>query len=189
MKNTTIYIKNMICHRCIKSVKEDLTNLGLTVSSVKLGQARFDDTPHISLSQIKSTLRKNGFDLIETTEEKLVEEIKRTIIDLIQNNTQALHEINFTTYLAEKTKRPYRLLSSTFSSAKKMTIEHYIILVKIEKAKELIEYGEMNLSQIANHLGYKTVQHLSSQFRTITGRSAANYQKQKNKIRKGFDEI
>lgn len=189
MATTTIHIKNMICHRCIKAVKDDLTNLGLNVSSIKLGQARFEKNPDVTLLQIKNALRENGFDIIEAANEQLVEEIKQLIIDLIQNSPQELHDINFTRYISEKIKKPYRFLSGTFSAKKKMTIEHYIILVKIEKAKELLEYGEMNLSEIANHLGYKTLQHLSNQFREITGKSAAQYQKLKSKARKGFDKI
>ena len=124
MTSQTIHIKNMICHRCIKSVKDDLANLGLQVSSVKLGQARFEKNPAVTALQIKDMLRSNGFDIIETGEEKLVERIKHLIIDLIQNNPQDLHEINFTKYLSEKTKKPYRLLSSTFSAKKKMTIDN-----------------------------------------------------------------
>ena len=182
MKTQTIHIKNMICHRCIKSVKEDLTNIGLNVSSIKLGQARIEKNADVTLQQIKNILRADGFDVIESADEKLIEKIKHLIIDLIQNNPHDLHDFNFTDYLSEKTKKPYRFLSSTFSIKKKMTIEHYIILVKIEKAKELLEYGEMNLSEIANQLGYKTLQHLSSQFRAITGKSAAQYQKLKSKF-------
>lgn len=179
----------MVCPRCVKVVTDELKNLGLNVSKVKLGQATFASNKKIPMNLIIETLDKNGFELIESGEEMLVEKIKFLIIDLIQNNPQDLHEINFSNYLSEKTKKQYRLLSSTFSAKKNMTIEHYIILVKIEKAKELLEYGEMNLTEIANHLGYKTLQYLSSQFRTITGKSAAQYQKLKSKVREGMDKI
>lgn len=185
----TIHIKNMICQSCIKTVKEDLINLGLKVSSVKMGHARFHKNPEVAMLQIKNALCADGFEVIEDVDEQLVEEIKHFIIDLIQRHPQLLQEINFPKYLSEKIKKPYRNLSSTFSAKKKMTIEHYIILIKIERTKELLEYGEMNLSEISHHLGYKTLQHLSSQFHEITGKSAAEYQKHKIKTRKGLDKI
>lgn len=189
MATQTLHIKNMICPRCIKVVTDELENIGLNVASVRLGYASFEKNTTVSFSEIKRVLGENGFEIIESENQILVEKIKHAVIDLLQNHHEKLNDLNFPTYLSEKTGMPYRLLSRIFSTEKKMTIERYIILEKIEKAKELLDYGEKNQSEIADYLGYKTVQHLSNQFKSVTGKSALQFQKQKTKKRRGMDEV
>ena len=189
MATQTIHIKNMICPRCVKVVTDELENIGLNVTSVRLGYAKFEINTSVSPSRIKRVLGENGFEIIEAENQILVEKIKHIIIDLLQNHHEKLNGLNFPDYLSEKSARPYRNLSRIFSSEKKMTIERYIILEKIEKEKELLDYGEKNLSEIADYLGYKTVQHLSNQFKSVTGKSALQFQKQKIKMRKGMDQV
>ena len=189
MRTQTIHIKNMCCARCVKVVEDVFKNLGLDVSSVKLGYASFRQSPKVSLSAIKNMLHKNGFELILSEEEKVVEKIKHCVYDLIHVHQREFERIKYTDYLSEKIKKPYRQLSKAFSKQTKMTVEQFIILEKIERAKELLEEGEMNFSQIAYALGYKNVQHFSHQFKSVTGYTKTQYLHLRRKKRKGIDEI
>jgi len=189
MKENTIHIKNMVCSRCVKVVADELKTLGLQVIDVQLGKATYIESPVITNIAIKNNLEKNGFKIIVKKDEQLVELIKITVLDIINNRPDILlSEKNFI-YLAEVIGKPYTYLSKAFSRNKKITIERYFILQKIEKAKELIEYEELTFSEIAYRLGYKSVQHLSMQFKEIVGMSKTEYQRLKSKERKSIDEI
>ncbi|MBI4929217.1 MAG: helix-turn-helix transcriptional regulator [Bacteroidetes bacterium] len=185
----TIHIKNMCCERCMKVVEDELKKLGLNVSSVELGQASFRQSPKVCLSAIKNMLHKNGFELILSEEEQLVEKIKHCVYDLIHVHQREFERIKYTDYLSEKIKKPYRHLSKIFSEQTKITIERFIILEKIERAKELLEEGEMTFGEIARALGYKSLQHFSAQFKSVTMLTKTQYLHLKRKKRQGIDEI
>lgn len=189
MDKSTIYIKNMLCRSCIKIVADDLISLGLQVIEVKLGKATYIDSPAVSANTIKTALQKNGFEVILKKEEQLVELIKITVLDIINNRPEILYDEKAYRYLAKVVNEPYPYLSKIFSRHKKITIEKYFILQKIEKVKELIEYEELSFSEIAYRLGYKSVQHLSSQFKEVVGMSKTEYQKRKMNERRSIDEL
>jgi len=179
----------MCCGRCIKVVTDELKKLGLNVISVELGRVSFKQNPKVSLFQLKKVLHENGFELLISEEEQIVEKIKHLVYDLIRNHPQQLEEIKYTSYLSDKIKKPYRHISKVFSEQTKMTIEHFIILEKIERAKELLGEGEMTFSEIAYALGYKSLQHFSSQFKSVTKLTKTQYLRFKKKKRFGIDEI
>ena len=189
MSTQTIHIRNMCCGRCVKVVTDELKKLGLDVSSVELGYASFRQSPKVSLPAIKNMLHENGFELIISEEEQLVEKIKHCVYELIHVHQREFERVKYTDYLSEKIKKPYRHLSKLFSEQTNITIERFIILEKIERAKELLEEGEMNFSQIAYALCYKNVQHFSHQFKSVTGFTKTQYLHLKNKKRYGIDEI
>lgn len=189
MKKNAIYIKNMLCRSCIKIVADELKALGLQVIEVKLGKATYVDSPIITADSIKMVLIKYGFEIILKQEEQLVELIKITVLDIINNRPEILYDEKAYRHLAKVVNKPYPYLSKIFSRHKKMTIEKYFILQKIEKAKELIEYEELSFSEIAYRLGYKSVQHLSAQFKEVVGISKTEYQKRKMNERKSIDEV
>ena len=188
MKKTTIRIKHMCCNRCIETVTRELSALGLRVESVKLGEATYAESLRIKPDLVESILKVHGFEIITDGEEQIVELVKTIIIDSI-HHFDGSQELSYSRYLAEKTGKPYRFLSHLFSIHKKMTIEKYIILLKIERAKELIEYRELNFSEIAYQLGYKNLQHLSTRFKAVTGISMTSYKQRRNIKRKFIDEI
>ncbi|MFY9308257.1 MAG: helix-turn-helix domain-containing protein [Bacteroidia bacterium] len=189
MEEKTIYIKNMVCSCCIKVVTDELKTLGLQLIEVKLGEVTYIESPTIPIVSIKNSIEKNGFEIITKKDEQLVELIKIAVIDIINNHPDILYEEKAYRYLAKLTDKPYPYLSKIFSRHKKITIEKYFILQKIEKAKEFIEYDELTFSEIAYRLGYKSVQHLSSQFKEIVGMSKTEYLKQRIHERKSIDEI
>lgn len=179
----------MVCARCIKVVKEELDRLGIDYSSVSLGEAELPEPVNADkFEQLKSVLLQNGFELIDNVRVKLIETVKTLIINSIYNNDKP-EEINYSRYLSEKTGKPYTYLSGLFSSVENITIEKFIILQKIERAKELLVYGELTLSEIAYRLGYSSVQHLSNQFRKTTGFTPSYFKELKEQKRHFIDRI
>src|SRR3990170_3121526 len=156
MKPKILHIKNMVCDRCIKVVREELEKLGYETDNVILGEARISS-------------EKKQFDL---------KEIKISLIDLIHyKSANELEKISLSKFLSDKFHLSYQHISSLFSSKEGITIEKYFINQKIEKAKELLVYNELTLSEISYKLGYSSVQHLSNQFKKITGFTPSDFKK------------
>jgi AraC family transcriptional regulator len=187
---TTLYIKNMVCDRCIKVVSEELTNVGYEVIKIKLGEAVIDNADKkLDLDVIRNVLLKNGFELVDDKHSKLIEKIKVLIIEKIHHQTEKLEKFSFSKYLSNELGVNYSQLSSVFSSCEGVTIEKFIIKQKIEKVKELLTYNELTLSEIAFKLGYSSVQHLSNQFRQITGLNPTYFKKLKDHRRNPLDHL
>ena len=190
MNKKTLYIKNMVCARCIKVVKEELEKLGLNVENVILGEAVVSSLKDIDENQIKNVLEQNGFELIDDKQAKIIEKVKVIVIELIQNQSEdKLTGVNFSDYISEKVDKSYQYISSLFSSHEGATLETYIINQKIEKVKELLIYNELSLTEISYRLGYSSVQHLSSQFKKITGLTPSEFKHLREKIRKPLDKV
>ena len=190
MEQATIHIKNMVCNRCIKVVKEELENLGYQVNSIILGEATIQTKDKINFDLINKVLTENGFELIDSRQARVIERIKITVIESIRDMAEGkLKDISFTDLLQENLNLSYQYLSTLFSSSEGITIERYIILQKIEKVKELIVYDELSFSEIAYRLGYSSVQHLSSQFKKITGLTPSHFKKIKSFKRNPLDKI
>jgi AraC-like DNA-binding protein len=187
----TLYIKNMVCPRCIKVVGEELEKLGITVNNISLGEVRVTYAEeNISIERISRALEENGFELLIDKRAKLIEQIKNYLINLIHyDDLEKYEHTNFSELLEKELDKDYHYLTSLFSSIENITIEQYIIFQKIEKAKELVKYGELTLSEIAYKLGYKSVQHLSNQFKKVTGLTASEFKKMTSNLRKPLDSV
>ena len=181
----------MVCNRCIKVVGEELEKLGIDVRSISLGEVVVNGSKdQLPLNKISDVLEENGFELIKNKTVKIIEKIKLTILDLVRKDgtNQALKG-NYSDIIVEKLGLDYHYLSSLFSSVENITIEQFIIHQKIELAKELLKYRELTLSEIAYKLGYSSVQHLSNQFRKVTGMTASQFKNITVNIRKPLDKI
>ena len=190
MKTSTLHIRNMCCGRCIEAVTDELQSLGLKIGSVKLGVASYVPSDKIKLSQIESVLSKRGFVLIQDEEEILIEKIKAAIFDLVHRLTEAEKtKFSISSYLEERINVSYRTLSRIFSQRKHLTIEKYFILLKVEKIKDLIQNSNVQFSEIAFSMGYKSLSHLSAQFRQVTGITMQEFKKTDKKNRKLIDTI
>jgi AraC family transcriptional regulator len=189
LEKATLAIKNMVCSRCIKVVKEELENLNLEVEAIKLGEAVVKGKV-INLQKIKETLEKNGFELLDDRHSKIIEQIKISVIKVIyEGDENLLSTINFPVYLSQKLNLSYHYISTLFSSKEGITIEKYIINQKIERVKELLVYDEFSLSEISYRLGYSSVQHLSNQFKKVTGLTPSHFKSLKEKKRRTLDNI
>lgn len=191
MVEKTLHIKNMVCNRCIKVVREELEKLDYKIKKIELGEVVLtSDKNKFQLDKIKKSLEENGFELIDSRNANIIERVKILIIKLIHHNsTENQSDINLHDEIINEAGLSYQYVSSLFSSMEGITIEKFIIHQKIEKVKELIVYDELTLSEIAYRLGYSSVQHLSNQFKRITGLSPSYFKKLKSKKRKPLDRI
>ncbi len=176
-----LLIKNMVSLRCKIIVKSELENLGLHLVVVELGEV--ETIEKLSLkkqNQLKTALLKFGFELMEDKKSMLIEKIKNIVVEMIHYNDEPL-SINFSDYLSKKLSYDYNYLSNLFSEVKGTTIEHFIIAHKIERAKELLIYNELTLTEIAWKLHYSSVAHLSNQFKKVTGLTPSFFKNMKHK--------
>lgn len=190
MENKKLYIKNMVCDRCIMAVKNALEASDLKYNAVGLGEVTLTEDPEpAQLEQFKDTITQLGFEWIEDKSARMVSAIKKTVIEFVHHHSAEAKKIKFSVYLSEQLHKEYNYLSSLFSSVEGTTIEQYLIHQKIERAKELLVYDELSLSQIAHDLGYSSVQHLSNQFKKITGLTPSHFKQVKENRRKPLDKI
>ncbi|MFD0940378.1 helix-turn-helix domain-containing protein [Pedobacter boryungensis] len=185
-----LYIKNMVCNRCKMVVKTEFEKLGFNPISVQLGEVELvqDQLSNAQNETIKGALSKFGFELLLDKKKQLIEQIKTAIIELVHYQNEPLKS-NLSDYLSKKLNAEYAYLSAIFSEMEQNTIEKYFIQQKIEKAKELLTYGEHSLSEIAFQLNYSSVAHLSAQFKKISGQTPSQYKQNHDLGRKTLDEI
>lgn len=180
----------MVCSRCILTVRKILEPLGYNIKSVELGEVVLLSPNPIDTNNIEKQLAKVGFELIVNKDEVLVEQIKIEVISMIQTTEKSPINVTTSEYLASKLGKSYSLLSKTFSRQENLTLEKYIILQKIERVKELLQYGELSLGEIANRLNYSSVQHLSRQFKSIVGKNVRSFLKDNGgKLRIPLDKV
>ncbi|WP_255498817.1 AraC family transcriptional regulator [Dysgonomonas sp. ZJ709] len=184
-----LYVKYMVSRRCKMYVIDELKKLGLHYISVNLGE--IDILENISpqqQEQIKVALSKAGLELIDDKKAILIEHIKTIIINLVHYSDEEI-KTNLSDYLSDKLGYNYTYLATLFSEAEGCTIEHFMIVHKIEKVKELIIYDELNLTEIAFKLHYSSVAHLSHQFKKITGLTPTFFKNLKRKRRANLESI
>lgn len=189
MQEHPLYIKNMVCNRCILVVRTELEKLGLHPISVELGTALLPEAPSEGvLEAVRTRFEALGFGLIDDRREQWVERIKNTVIELVHYRSHAL-KVNLSDYLAGKLGRDYDSLSRLFSETTGSTVEKYFILQKVERAKELLVYGELTLSEIADQLNYSSAAYFSAQFKNVTGLTPGKFRSLREIRRKPLDEI
>lgn len=177
-KQTELHIKNMVCPRCVRVVREELQALGLPLASVSLGKALVNlAEDEIDLQQVAAVLDQSGFELLVDRETQLVDAIKTALIHYLDELESADPVPKMSVFLTGRLHFSYEHLSKLFSRQEDGTIEKYFIHLKIERVKELLSYGELSLSEIAFQLKYSSVQHLSRQFKEITGFTVSEFRK------------
>jgi len=186
-----LFIKNMVCDRCILAIRNILLELGIipyrvSLGEVDLGERELDE---VTLRAFVEKLQSLGFELISDKKSRLIENIKKSIIDLIHNPIR-VEKVKLSEYLSDRLFHDYTYLSNLFSSVESVTIEQYVIHQKIEKAKELLVYDELSLTEIAYQLGYSSVAHLSRQFKIVTGQTPSQFKTLRhNHQRKPIDKV
>ncbi len=190
MDTRILYIKNMVCNRCIRVVSEEFKKLGYDVRSIELGKVvLLGKISKQELQKIKEVLLSNGFELIDDQQHQLIEQVKTIIIRHIHHGGLKPEAVNFSDFLEQQTGVNYFNLSKLFSSFEGVTIEKYIILQKIERVKELLVYDEQTLSEIAFELEYSSVAHLSGQFKKVTGMTPSAFKKMTGPRRTPLDQV
>lgn len=170
-------------------VKSELKKMGLHFIVVDLGEVEImENISDARLQQLKLMLAESGLELMDDKRAILIGKIKSTIIEMVHYSDEII-KINFSDYLSEKLNHNYTYLANLFSEVQGTTIEQFIILHKIERIKELMIYGELNITEIAWKMNYSSVAHLSSQFKKVTGLSPSHFNKLKDKRRSPIEEI
>jgi AraC-like DNA-binding protein len=186
-----ILIKNMVCDRCKMAIEDVLAELELVPTSVQLGEVDLGETilDGEQLEQFREKIEPLGFELINDRKTRLIENIKRAVIELVQA-PEPPEKIKLSEYLSSRLFHDYTHLSNLFSTVEGVTIEQYFINQKIEKTRELLVYDELTLTEIADRLGYSSVAHLSRQFKKITGMTPSQFKQLRDgRQRKALDKI
>lgn len=187
---TRLFIKNMVCDRCVLVVQQQLDQMGLPAVSIRMGEVELAAQPSPEqLDTLRANLQSLGFELLDNRKSTIVERTKNAIIQLIHHHQGEPDNRKLSVLLEEKLGIDYHQLTTLFSSVEGVTIEKYAILQRIEKAKELLMYDEQSLSQIADQLGYSSVQHLSQQFKKVTGLTPSHFKQLKDNKRKPLDQV
>jgi len=181
-----LYVKNMVCIRCKMVVKQQLKKLSLNYISVELGEVEvLENISNVQLTEFKTALVKYGLELLDDKKSILIEKIKKVIVELIHYADEPA-KVNFSDYLSEKLNHDYTYLANLFSEVEGINIEHYIIMHKIERVKELLVYDELSLTEISYKLHYSSVAHLSNQFKKITGLTPSHFKRFKENRQLGI---
>ena len=191
MNTPTLHIKNMVCQRCIIAVENILRDETIPFQEVSIGEIQFLELlNHEKKDTLMAKLSVIGLEIIENHASGIVERIKYLVMKRVRNEVPEMDKkIKLSNYLSEKVNHEYTYISSLFSSVEGRTIENYQIVQRIEKAKELLTYGQLTLSQIAFELEYSSVAHLSNQFKKIAYVTPTYYKEHHISSRLSIDKI
>lgn len=186
-----LFIKNMVCPRCIRTVERLFAKVGLPTKNVRLGEVELTAEPTAAqLLLLKKSLETEGFELLDDRTSRLVEQVKTLVVNEIHYAARKPEAMNFSDFLARETRHDYSHLSKLFSSVEGVTIEKFIIAQKIERVKELLVYDEQTLGEIADQTGYRSTQHVSNQFKQVTGLTPTEFKSGHRRLgRKPLDGV
>lgn len=188
---TTLYVRNMVCPRCIRVVRDELAGLGLDVRSVALGEVVLGGpADRLPIDRIRAVLEANGFGIVEDRRARTIESIKHAALKLARHDHDANPlRVKASAFIAKEVGLDYHHLTTLFSQVESVTIEQYVILQRIEYAKELLKYGDLTLSEIAYRMGYSSVAHLSNQFKKVTGMTPSAFRSMGGPHRRPIDGV
>ncbi|MCX6187211.1 MAG: AraC family transcriptional regulator [Bacteroidetes bacterium] len=183
-----LYVKNMVCPRCISAVQKTLLDIKVQPLQIQLGEVTL--AKKLTIKQIellKLNLEILGFELLDDNLKQQIDKIKSIIIEHVHYLEG--DKFVFSEIISNKLKKEYSQLSKLFSATEGITIEQYVILQKTEKVKEYLIYNQISLSEIAYMMGYSSVSHLSSQFKKTTGFTPTQFKAQGISHRKTLDNL
>ncbi len=191
MASNILFVKNMVCHRCILAVKEILMNLSIPFKQVSIGEIHLvEPITQEQNDRLSKDLMKIGLELIDNRMRGMVEKIKQLVLMRARKETDVKDQkTKLSVFLSEHLHHEYTYLSSFFSAIEGRTIENYFIEQRIEKVKELLVYKEMTLSEIAFAMDYSSAAHLSNQFKKITGLTPSHFKEIGSQKRKLLDQV
>ena len=180
----------MVCDRCVKVVREELQKLGYEIKSIELGRVELIWSHQINKNELEHSLAKEGFELLDDSNNRMINDIKSIIINLVHYNTDSNPpQENLSQILEKEIGRDYSYISNLFSTIEGRTIEKFIIQQKIEKIKELLKYGELTINEIAFELNYSSPQYLSNQFKQITAFRPSQFRTMLEARRSQIDKV
>ena len=186
-----LFVKNMVCHRCLLAVETVLINLNISFVTIGIGEIHLASVvSNEQNSKLSDGLRTIGLELIDNRSSSLIEKIKQLVIRKARNEVKENEsKTKLSSYLSGNLHHEYTYISHMFSSVEGRTIENYFIEQRIERVKELLVYNEMSLSAIHYLLDYSSVAHLSNQFKKITGLTPSHFKKVGSAKRRMLDNV
>lgn len=179
----------MVCNRCILVIRQELEKLHVSINKISLGEVELTKEPTTKqIELLNESLNTLGFEILDNQKQKQIENIKTLLIKKAQSAEVEEH-FSITDFLSKALHKDYSYISRLFSEVEGITIEQFFILQKIEKVKEWMVYGELNLSEISYRLGYSSVPHLSAQFKKVTGLTPSHFKKIGASNRKSIDKL
>ena len=184
-----LYIKNMVCRRCILAVEDIFSKQAIDIAHIQLGEVVLQkELPDVKLESLREDLKKVGFELLDDQKQQLIERIKTTIVTQVHHSAEA-EKHKLSEVLSASLNKDYSYLSNLFSEVEGITIEKFYIQQRIERVKEMLIYDELTLSEIAFKNGFSSVAHLSSQFKKTTGLTPKYFKASGTQQRRAIDKI
>lgn len=172
-----VHIKNMVCVRCKMAVQSVLDGLQISFREIELGRAELNaDLSAQQLKQLNEALKHYQLELMDDKKKIMAERVKVLIIELFHSPDANLYE-RLSDYLSKTLFYDYTYLANVFSETEGTTIERFYIESRVERAKELMVYESMTVTEIAYHLNYSSVSHFSLQFKKVTGQTPSQFKK------------
>ena len=188
-KRNKLLIKNMVCERCVLTVENILTDLKIHFHKISLGEVDLEEKlTDTDLKKIDQELNKVGFELIEGRVNKIIEDIKKAVMEYL-NLGMERENLKLSLFIVKRIPYDYSYLSDLFSTIEGKTIEQFFILMRIEKVKELLVYDQLSLTEISYQTGFSSVHHLSAQFKKVTGLTPSHFKKIAADKRKYLDRL
>ncbi len=189
METNSVYIKNMVCRRCVMTVTDVFKENGVTPLKVELGVVTVEGSLSPErMEAIRRRLEEFGFEVIDDKRTRLMEQIRVGVIEFVRE-VGLQERMNLSEYLQGKCHREYSALSKLFTEMKGVNIEKYYVAQRVELVKELLAYGELTVGEIADRLHYSSAAHLSAQFKAMTGLSPTRFRRLREPRLKPLDEI
>ena len=182
------YIKNMVCNRCIKVLKNEIEAQEIRLIEIELGRVQLDIEKEDQLKALENIVINNDFEIIDSAEDRITEQVKIQLLKMLEDLPLDM-DGKLSDLLMQKMNQDYSKISKVFSSTEGITIEKYFIKLKIEKVKELIQTQQPNFTEISQMLNYSHINHLSGQFKNQTGMSLTAYKSQQKNFRNSLDKI
>ncbi len=184
----TFYVKNMLCHCCIKNMENILQQNHYDVEYVYLGKISVTKKG-FNEKELHQLLTNNGYGIVKERNEQIIEQIKQAVVELIHYSNNVDSIVRKSDYLVERLNMTYQQISKTFSKYHSITLERYMLLHKMERVKELVLQNEFTLSEVAYIMDFSSVHHLSSTFKKITGVTVTEFKEQPEKYKISIDEL
>ena len=185
----TLFMKNMVCDRCVLVVAGELKKIGINAQKITLGEVTLEkELTADQKEQLHQALLDLGFEPIDSKKGRIIEKIKTVIINMVHHSDHD-EKTNLSDLLSKALHHDYNYLSNLFSEVEGITIEKYFIAQKIEKVKELLVYDELSLSEIALRMNYSSVAYLSNQFKKVTGLTPSHFRQIREEKRKPLDKV